>query len=269
MENTLRLISIAGLLCALVLAGCASPLPVTPPAGMPASVQAVEPRVGEAWAYAVRDGYTGLPHGTWRYRVEEKYPDFYTVRVTHVAPDGHILAERHEHYTLQGNWIESAMTNLPVFHYDPPYAAFVFPLTAGESWRAYVGAVDSASGRRNRVRIDATVNGWEHIAVPAGQYDTLRVRRAVYAGNHDYFRGEENITEIEWYAPRLGRAVKRETNSGYIDRSRGCTMLSGCGWVRNDWLIWEMIWHDGGGSNAGSAPEKPSGTPAATRRTLQ
>ena len=255
----LRILTVV--ICVLAMAGCTTPLPTTPPAGMPAAVQPVEPRVGEAWAYAVRDGYTGLPHGTWHYRVEEKYPDFYTVLATHIAPDGRVVTQRHEHYTLQGNWLETAMTNLPVFHYDPPYAAFVFPLEAGESWHSFVSAIDTVTTRRNRARIDGTVVGWERIAVPAGLYDTLKVRRAVYAGNHDFFRGEENITEIEWYAPRLGRAVRRETNSGYIDRSRSCSRFSGCGWVRNDWLIWEMIWHDGHGSTAENAAETP--------RTLQ
>ena len=234
------------LLMALI-AGCATQLPVNPPAGMSAVVEPVAPAVGETWAYTVRDGYTGLPHGIYRYRVEEINPAFYTVLATQENAQGAVVARNFEHYTLQGNWLEKAMTNLPVFHYDPPYAAFSLPLTAGRSWQSFVTAVSPTDGRRNRVRIDGSVLGWERIAVPAGLYDTLKIRRIVYAGNHDYFRGEENIAEYEWYSPTLNRVVKRETNSGYVDKTRSCGPMSSCGWVQNDWLIWELVGQDGGG----------------------
>jgi hypothetical protein len=134
------------------------------------------------------------------------------------------------------------MTNLQNFRYNPPYPALPFPLEAGKAWQAYVEATDPATGRVNRVRIDGKVLGWERIKVPAGEFDALKIRRIVYAGNHDdYFRSEEQITEFDWYAPQLGHVVKNESSSGYYEKMRGCDFNPGCTWRPNDWSVVELV----------------------------
>ena len=72
------------LLCTLLfLAGCATPLPRTPPAGMPASVAAPQVRVGDTWTYQLHDGYTRISKGTYRYIVTAIEPQRMSVQVTH------------------------------------------------------------------------------------------------------------------------------------------------------------------------------------------
>lgn len=222
----------------LLVAGCATPLPQTPPAGMPSSVMAPEVRIGDGWQYSLHDGYTRLPGGVLEYRVQAAQGDTVTVEFQH---DGQPSTQR---YTRDWNWRERPMTNLQNFRYEPAYAALPFPLEAGKSWRAYVKATDPVTGEAHRVRIDGKVLGWERVKVPAGEFDALKVRRLVYAGNEDTVRGEENITEIDWYAPRLGGIVRHESASGYHDKRASCDgRMPGCGWIRNSWNVVELTAH--------------------------
>lgn len=222
---------------ALLLAtGCATPVAQTPPAGMPAQVTAPEIRVGGDWKYSLHDGYTKLPKGTLEYRVSAVQGNTVTVELRHEG------RESTERYTRDWSWRERPMTNLQNFRYDPPYPALPFPLEAGKIWQAYVKATDPADGRVNRVRIDGKVLGWDRVKVPAGEFDAIVVRRLVYAGNQDHFLTEEQIAEVDWYAPKLGRIVKHVSSSGHFDLRRGCDDRGGCSqWIANDWNVVELL----------------------------
>jgi len=225
------------LLALLLAAGCATPLRQTPPPGMPAKVMAPEIRAGDVWTYSLHDGYTKLPKGTLEYRVQAVQGDTATVDFQH---DGRQSTQR---YTRDGNWRERPMTNLQNFRYDPPYPALPFPLEAGKTWQAYVKAIDPATGEANRVRIDGKILGWERVKVPAGEFDALLVRRIVFAGNEDTFRGEENISEYDWYAPKLGGIVKHASSSAYNDKRLSCDGVFCDAWVHNDWNVVELTAH--------------------------
>ena len=105
------------LILALLAAGCASPLPQTPPAGLAAQSAAPETRVGDSWVYAFHDGYTKIAKGTVTYRVNAVRDDTVTVEVQH---DGR---QSRELYTRGWNWREKPMANLQSFRYEPAYAA--------------------------------------------------------------------------------------------------------------------------------------------------
>jgi hypothetical protein len=232
------------LLCVLLfLAGCATPLPQTPPSGIPASVAAPQVRVGDNWTYQLYDGYTRISKGTYRYTVTAIEPQRIIVDVTHDgAPAGTQI------FTRDWNWLEKPMTNLQNFRYSPPYPALPFPLEAGKTWRAYVNATDPVTNRTNRVRIDGDVLGWERVKVPAGEFDALKVRRLVYAGNYNYDREEEDITEVDWYAPRLGQIVKHVSSSSYIDKRASCDDVGCDRIVRNDWNVSALVSFERGGA---------------------
>jgi len=220
---------------AIALAACATPLSQTPPAGLRADVFPPAILAASTWRYTEHDGYTGLPRGRLEYGVVGVQGDTVSVEV---RQDNRAWTER---YTKEGNWRERPMANLQNFRYDPPYVALPFPLTAGKRWRAYVAATDPATGRVNRVRIDGAVLGWERVRVPAGEFDTLKVRRYVYAGNAAFFRTEERIEEYDWYAPQLGMVVRSEWLSEHTDTSRSCK--SQCNRVRGDWIVRELAGH--------------------------
>ena len=221
----------------LLVAGCAAPSAQNPPSGMPAQLAAPEIRAGHSWTYAAHDGYTKLPLGTHEYRVQSVQGDIVTVKATHSG------REATELYTRDWNWRERPMTNLQNFRYEPAYAALPFPLAAGKTWRAHVKATDPVTGKANSVRIDGTVQGWERVKVPAGEFDAIKVRRVVYAGNPDYFKTQEYIVETDWYSPHLGRVVRSESTSGHYDFRRSCEDGNGCLWTQNDWSVAELVSH--------------------------
>ncbi len=230
------------LLSMLLLAACASPLPQTPPAGQSGAVSAPQPLVGDIWRYAARDGYTGMAKGELEYRIDAITSD--TINVTLQQGD----RTANERYTRDWNWRERPMTNLQNFRYEPAYPALPFPLEAGKTWQSYIRATDPGTGQVNRVRIDGKVLGGERVKVPAGEFDALKVRRLVYAGNHDYFRGEEHIAEFDWYAPKLGQIVKHVSTSGHQDKAQSCDdFFSDCNWIKGDWNVVELVNHQRGG----------------------
>lgn len=223
----------AVLVAVLLTAGCATPLPQTPPAGESARIEAPTPGPDDQWRYRARDGYTGLPRADLELRVVGIAGDVVTLERT---ADARSDTERH---TRDGAWLARALTNLQPLQFEPPLAALPFPLHAGQTWRQHVTATDPATGRRHRVRVDGRVLGWERVQVPAGTFDALKVERRIYAGNADYFRTEERIHEIDWYAPRAAAVVKSEASSEYTDTSRSCR-YGLCTLIRNDYAVYEL-----------------------------
>jgi hypothetical protein len=125
------------------------------------------------------------------------------------------------------------------YTFSPAFPAYVAPLDAGQSWSTRVSATDPSTGRRNSVRVDGDVVSRERITTPAGSFDTIRVKRRVYAGDWEPFKNETNIDVTEWFAPALGRAVKTDRKSGYIDQQR-CATRGACTLTRGDWFVYEL-----------------------------
>ncbi len=191
--------------------------------------------VGDSWTYRVRNGFTGLVRPSERLRVAEVGAD--RIRVTVSRDNGG--KDETQVYDSQWNWLARPATNLQSFNYDPAYRALSFPLAVGKSWRARLTATDPVDGRRFPVWIDATVEGWERVKVPAGEFDAVKIRRAVF---FDYWesevRGRSEIVEHEWYAPAIKQAVRREGRSKYLSALYAHDF--GMSWVRDDWLIAEL-----------------------------
>jgi hypothetical protein len=219
---------------------------------MPAQVPAPEFRVGNDWRYSVHDGFTKLPRGTVTYRVSAIKGDTVTVEV---RSNG---LESTEIYARDGNWLRHPAPNLHMFTYSPAFPAFAFPLAPGKTWNARVTATDPATGQRFPVTIQAKVVGWERIRVPAGEFDTLKVQRNVFV---DYWvpnvRGPNVANEIEWYAPVLKQAARRETSGRYLSYLAegphpGFVQVRGGGgrsdgggprYVDDDWTVYELVSH--------------------------
>lgn len=203
---------------------------------------AAAPAAGDTWAYRVANGYNNEVRGSVQFRVEKVDAGRVAVAVTTDAAA--LGGARTEVYTPDGNWLTHPLVNhgQPVeYQFAQPYPAYVFPLDAGKSWSLRVSAINRATGKRVSVRVDGAVLGTERVTVPAGAFDTIKVRRRTYAGDWRDSRAETHITEIEWYAPALGRAVRIDSNSNYMDQNRCSDEMSACTPVRGDWNIFELI----------------------------
>lgn len=182
----------------------------------------------------MRNGYTGLVRPSERLRIAETGAD--RIRVTVSSEGGE---DKTQLYDSQWNWLARPATNLQSFDYNPAYRALSFPLAVGKSWRARLTATDPVDGRRFPVWIDATVEGWERVKVPAGEFDAVKVRRAVFIDYWEHeVRGRSEIVEYEWYAPAIKQAVRREGRSKYLSVLYADDF--GMTWVRDDWLIAEL-----------------------------
>lgn len=223
----------------ILLAGCTAV--TVPPVSNPFA-QADSPRlaVGDTWVYRVSNGYNNEARGQIRYQVEKVDAGR---AVTSATPDDPYLGQAYTVvYTQQGNWLRHPVASHGQSverDFATAYPAYVFPLEPNKSWSLRVNATDPATGRRNSVRVDGKVLGAERIRVPAGEFDTIRIRRLVYGGDWDGFLGETHTHETDWYAPALGRPVRTESNSEWRDMA-SCGK-HGCPWMRGDWNVYELV----------------------------
>ena len=205
----------------------------------PAIASAASAVAGDTVVFRVANGYNNESRGQIQYHIDEINADRVTVSASTDVPA--LGLQKTAIYTKEGNWLRHTLTNhdQPVeYEFSPPYPAYVFPLETGKSWSLRVTATNPVTGQRNSVRVDGEVLGSERISTPAGAFDTIKVRRRVYAGDWESFRRETNIVETEWYAPALGHTVKGDSKSSWEDMSR--CVRSGCGF-RGDWNIFELM----------------------------
>jgi hypothetical protein len=204
------------------------------------TASAAAPEVGDAFVYRVVNAYSKEVRGQLRYEVSRVGPDRIDFGVT---PDNaETGTARTEAYTKEGNWLRAPLEShgQPVeYEFSPAYPALVFPLEAGKSWSLRVKATVAGDSRGRSVRVDGKVLGAERVRVPAGEYDALKIHRLVYPGDPVEFLLETRIEEIDWYVPALGRVVRTERRSDWMDMSK-CTRAGGCGF-RGNWNVIELV----------------------------
>ena len=202
------------------------------------ALAASSPAVGDSYVYRLVNGFTKEVRGQLLYRVDKV--DSNTVAVS-VTPDSSAAGlQRTEIYTKEGNWLKHQVEShggQAEYEFGTAYPAYVFPLDTGKSWSVRVNATVAGETKTRSVSVDGKVLGSERIRVPAGEFDTIKIRRLVYAGDWDFFLRETNIVEFEWYAPALGRTVRTETRSEYFDGRRG----RGHQLQRGDWSVFELV----------------------------
>jgi hypothetical protein len=258
----------------MLLAGCVTP--VEPPHGAPIVMVPVNapalPQAGAIAHYTVRNAYNGETVGDVEYRVEKLERDRVIVAVNPTAAS--VGAPRTEVYAADGNWLRHPVLNhnqLIDYEFAEPYPAYVFPLETARTWSRRVNARNPATGQTRSIRVDGEVLGAERITTPAGAFDTVKIRRRVYAGDWDGFLFETNITEYEWYASELGRAVRLERNSTWQDTSRGMGPGGMFGFfnnnqtMRGDWYVFELTSAPASNQCSGGAPEIKPAAPAGPR----
>ena len=196
----------------LIACGCVAAI-----AGASAPASAA-PAAGETYAYRVVNGYNKEVRGELRYRVDKVESERVTVSV---APDKPDAGEAHmEISTRDGNWLRYPLDSQGrkvEYLFSAALPAYAFPLDAGKTWSTRVDAtIQGVPGVRS-VRVEGKVLGTERIRVPAGEFDTVKVQRTVYPGDAAGMKQETRISQLDWYAPALGRPVRSETRSQYVD----------------------------------------------------
>ncbi len=199
---------------------------------------AAAPAPGDTYVYRVIDGYNNEPRGQVSYRVDKS--DGGRVFVSVVTERAGAKLAATEIYTPDGNWLRHSIVNRDQavdYEFAQAYPAYALPLETGKQWSGRVNAVNPETGKTRSVRVDATVLGSERVRVPAGEFDAIKIRREIYAGDAEYQLRETTISEVDWYVPALGRSVRLATSSAYRDLARGPRNQV----VRGDWNIFELV----------------------------
>ncbi|MGH8719680.1 MAG: hypothetical protein ACREV0_12185 [Burkholderiales bacterium] len=171
-------------------------------------------QAGDEWVYNELDGYNKRLRAVRRYEVAAKDEAGIRVRVTAGESDSDAA------YTAEWNPLIAATAYGVAFKYSPAYPAYMFPLEVGKTWRIETTAIDPASGRKIPLKIHAKVVGRERIKVAAGEFDTLKIVREVYAADSEWWRSATRIRETEWYSPKVQRTVRQRWGSEYYDETR-------------------------------------------------
>ncbi len=223
------------LLASLALpAACAVPSP-RPGAPLPAdSVRQRTPRPGERWHYASRNGYNTVGRGTVvvEYREETgrqvfewRDPDGGSLGSEVIDDQGRLLQD--PAYGPPGIRFEDPVPWLPI---PPATGAITFVRTHYRIARDS-GRYDWADHRR--------VGALQTIRVPAGEFACLPIERQIRLGHPDFTRIDPYRHDVAWYAPELGRWVRREWRGWYyVPNDRSLSRLE------EDWRIWELTRHD-------------------------
>jgi hypothetical protein len=217
-----------------LLASCAAP-PIGP---VPPSVELPQLAVGRSWTYQVRDGYNHGLIRTLRYTVASNSDDTVTLRVDDTQAG--VATRATETARVEPLQIVTPRS-LFVTSYTPSYPAYEFPLEVGRKWkRPYV--ITQQGGKPVNAQVYGRVAGWEHVIVPAGEFDALRIERDSYLDDEEFWRWGTRAYQTDWYAPAVGRFVRHEEKSAYYEKSGR--------WPdnerRGDWTVLELQSYEAG-----------------------
>jgi hypothetical protein len=205
-----------------------------------APAQTPAPTAGDTYVYRLVNGYNKEELARILFEVEKVDGGNVTLAVTPDKADGGVA--RTDVHTREGNWLRHPVEShgqAIEYVFATAYPAYVFPLDPGKAWSVRVPASVAASGQRRSVRVDGRVMGTERVRVPAGEFDTVKIRRLVYPDDERFTLSETQITEFDWYAPSLGRAVRTERRSDWLDTSE-CGEDGGCDF-RGGWHVYELV----------------------------
>jgi hypothetical protein len=191
---------------------------------------------GDTYVYRVINGYNKETVGSLKHEITTAGTA--QGQAVSVTPDAVALGlPRTEIYTADGHWLRHTLDNHGLateYEFTPALPALRMPAES-KSWSVRVNAVALPHSVRRSVRVDGDVLGNERIRVPAGEFDTVKVRRIIYGGDVGDFKTETRVVEIDWYAPALGRSVRSEIRSSWQEpcSRRMCT-------YHGDWHVSEL-----------------------------
>jgi hypothetical protein len=222
-------------LLAFTLIGCIAPQPypmgvVLPPPEVAPKVRS--PKVGQEWVYTVRNVFN------------QSVVDTVTERV--VAVDKEVRIERSgvKAGRLPDEIQSPAGFILQDPHWSPPQlfkqALPLWPEQFVPKWTGFYQSWYQVPGYPDSTYywgLNVSAVHWERMAVPAGQFLTLKYQNvAPYFESNDLFRVTNYREEDVWLAPEVGRWVIRRGFGRYI--------TPGVFWANaywEDYFEWELV----------------------------
>ncbi len=196
------------------LLGACAPRPV----GVHQATEVPAPtwRVHDRWTYRRTDLYRGLDAGTLTREVVARGADGVLQVVTRDQA-GRVLDDAR--FTAPGLLVSGTLSeDGPVAgSFAPPIELYAFPLASGKAWRQSFTRTDSG-GLRRPGSVAASAEGWETVRAAGREHRALAIRRRWNLGPKDSFHGELFRSELEWYAPEVGGAVRLSVSESFFER---------------------------------------------------
>lgn len=173
----------------------------------------LSPAAGDRWSYQKLNAYNGQLKAEVRYEVVD-------------VANGHVevaVGDRREHYPLR--WSEFELVDGD---------RFIFPLP--DTGKARVVALNPETQRALPITVYSRASGAEKVAVPAGEFDALKISREIYVDDRQWYKSQTVVRQFEWYAPSVSQPVVRENQASYRDLRRG----RHDGWIEGDWNRWVL-----------------------------
>ena len=211
---------------ALAPVACGIPLsyergtPVTAPKPLPVIRL---PQVGQEWTYIKKDVFNGK---TLDVITEQIASVGQSIVINRITADGGQLASE-----IQGPWgiikTDPQWSHLMEFNSGLP----LWPLELSEKWSKQFDtkyAVACYPDSKLYWQDYMSVQGWERVTVPAGEFIALRFQNLINYENSDPQKIDCIRKETIWFAPQIGRWVAREASGSYqIQGQVGPVILEG------------------------------------------
>jgi hypothetical protein len=186
---------------------------------------------GDSWTFEARNGYNKKVLTTYRVDVTGVSASGTEVSVAD-ARTGTVSQEK---FTSRWDPIAADRMTGEFYEFTPGSPNYPDRLEPGVKWHGATIGRDPATGRPVKMTSYWTVIGPEHVHVPAGDFDAIKISRSTVLDDADFWRLDTHVVDYEWYVPALGRAVKRDMHSSFLE-STGRHPVEHAG----DWTIVEL-----------------------------
>jgi hypothetical protein len=186
---------------------------------------------GDSWSFEARNGYNKKVLTTYRVDVTGVSDSGIDVDVA----NGRTGTVSQEKFTTHWDPVAADWPEGHFYQFTPAFPEYPDRLEPGVKWHGDTIARDPATGRQMKMSSYGTVIGRERVHVPAGDFDAIKISRDTVLDDADFWRLRTHVIEYEWYVPALGRLVKRDTHSSFLE-SMGRHPVEHAG----DWTIVEL-----------------------------
>jgi hypothetical protein len=128
-------------------------------------------------------------------------------RMTVVTTNAKTGSKRNSYYDTAWGYLGSGTSDKAGVSFLPALKYLDFPLSVGKKWTAQSVETDKKTGRQRQHTLYGTVEGWEKVQVPAGEFDALKIVLKTELKDADNI---STGSDVSWYVPALQRSVKSE-----------------------------------------------------------
>jgi hypothetical protein len=165
------------------------------------TVSMAEPLAGDHWTYEIRDETTGNISQTRENVITEVTPTEISVRykVVGTPNDGFNIYDRSWNLLKSGAWRYSPNDGM----------GNRMPLETGKTWTFQSNDINAGAGNIWKRAGRSKVLGQENVTTRAGTFETFKIETSYTITKVKDPTRKEQISAQTWYAPAIGRWVKR------------------------------------------------------------